>query len=324
MGTTAKPRGKTANLLFGTQTAFDTAAIGNYISTFFYSENLGESEPFEQNPLIGLARNNNRDATEPQPGLLTASGDIVVPLDANHFPYWLTMLFGAPVTSGAGPYTHVWTSGSEELPWRTIEVEKRAGAAFYQNIGVVTNGFSLDATRGGGFRQVTLNCLARNQVKLSSTGGGSPAAMVPTSLLPASQGLLRVNSVLAGNFLGASINYQNGFSEDGSINGTKFVAGFDLDDEAQLTGNGRVRYVDDTYFDIMSVGDPVALELEFGEAADAKINFAMPAVRFDRAPFAPINGPGRLESEFGFRAEQTTGAPMLTVTVTNNVDSYAV
>jgi len=69
MGTTAKPRGKTANLLFGTQTAFDTAAIGNYISTFFYSENLGESEPFEQSPLIGLARNNNRDATEPQPGL---------------------------------------------------------------------------------------------------------------------------------------------------------------------------------------------------------------------------------------------------------------
>jgi len=322
MATSAKPRGKTANLLFGTQTQFDQAATGNYLSTFFYSENLGETEPFEENPLIGLSRNNNRDATEPQPGLLSAAGDIVVPLDANHFPYWLTMLFGQPNTTGAGPYTHVWTSGSEVLPWRTIEVEKRAGLAFYQTLGVVANGMSLDATRGGGFRQVTLNCLARNQVKLTTSGGGTPPAMVPTSLLPASQGLLRVNGALAGNFLGASINYQNGFADDESINGTKFVSGYDLDTEAQLTGNGRVRYTDDTYYDIMNAGAPVALELEFGEAADARINFAMPAVRFDRAPFAPINGPGRLESEFGFRAEQTTGAPMLTVTVTNNVDAY--
>jgi len=323
MATSAKPRGKTANLLFGTQSAFDTPATGNYIKTFFYSENLGESEPFEENPLIGLERNNNRDATEPQPGLLTAAGDIVVPLDANHFPYWLTHLFGAPVTTGSGPYTHTWVSGGEVLPWRTIEVEKRAGAAFYQAIGVVANGFSFDGARSGGFRPVTLNCLARNQAKLTSSGGGTPPAMLPTSLLPASQGLMRVNTVLAGNFLGASFNYQNGFADDESVNGTKFVSGFDLDTEAQMTGNGRVRYVDDTYYDIMSAGNPVALEMEFGEQADARITFSMPAVRFDRAPFAPISGPGRLESEFGFRAEQTAGAPMLTVTVSNNIDSYA-
>lgn len=322
MPTAATPRGKTANLLFGDQADFATPATGNYTSTPFYTEGLGESEPLTSDPLLGTTRNNNRDQTAPAPDLVTMGGDIVVPMDANHFPYWLTMLFGAPVSSGAGPYTHVFTSGGEVLPFRTIEIEKRAGAAFFQNIGCLASAFSFDTARAGGFRQVTVSLVGRNQVKLSSSGGGTPAAQLGLAQIPAAKGLMRIDSVDAAHFLGGSFNYANNPSPDESLTGDQYLAGYTLDEDATLGGSSRVRYVTDGYYDIMAAGTPVALELEFELSANAKILFAMPEVLFEKGSFAPINGPAGLEADFTWRANQTDAAPMLTVTVTNQIASY--
>lgn len=322
MPTSPTPRGKTANLLFADQADFATPASGNYTSTPFYTENLGDGEPLESDPLLGTARTNNRDQTKPAPGLVTMGGDIVVPMDVNHLPYWLTMLFGAPTTSGAGPYDHVFTSGGETLPYRTIEIEKRAGAAFFQNVGLLAAGFSFDTARAGGFRQATINLLGRSQTKLGATGGGVPAAPLALGQLPGAVGLMRIDSVEAANFLGGSFNYQNNPTPNDDLTGDKYLAGYSLDEDATCGGSNRVRYVNDAYYDIMAAGDPVALELEFSISANATLLLAMPAVRFEKGPFAPINGPGGLEAEFNWRAEQTDSAAMLTVTVTNQIASY--
>ncbi|MCK7611966.1 phage tail tube protein [Roseibium sediminicola] len=322
MPTSATPRGKTANLLFGDQADFSTPAPVDYISTPFYSENLGESEPLDTDPLLGTARTNNRDQTAPAPGLVTMGGDIVVPMDVNHLPYWLTMLFGAPVTTGAGPYEHVFTSGGEVLPYRTIEIEKRAGSAFFQNIGMLASGFSFDSARAGGFRQATVNLVGRSQTKLGASAGGNPSAQLALSQIPASKGLMRIDSVDAAHFLGGSFNYQNNPAPDESLNATEYLSGYQLDDDATCSGSNRVRYVNDSYYDIMTAGDPVALELEFLLSANAKILFAMPAVTFERTPFAPISGPGGLEAEFNWQAHQTAASAMLTVTVTNQIATY--
>ncbi|CTQ53541.1 hypothetical protein LP7551_02065 [Roseibium album] len=322
MATSATPRGKTANLLFADQADFSTPATGNYISTPFYSENLGESEPKESDPLLGTARTNDRDQTAPADGLVTMGGDIVVPMDVNHLPYWLTMLFGTASTSGAGPYEHVFASGGEVLPFRTAEFEKRAGAAFFQNVGLLGSAFSFDTARAGGFRQATISLLGRSQSKLSSTGGGTPAAQLALGQLPGSIGLMRIGGVEAANFLGGSFNYQNNPTASDDLTGDKYLAGYTLDDDAACNGSGRVRYVNDAYYDIMVAGDPVAMELEFEISANAKMLFAMPAVRFEKSPFAPISGPGGLEADFNWRAEQTSSEAMLTVTVTNQIASY--
>ena len=324
MPTSETPRGKTANLLFGDQVDFSTPAPVNYISTPFYSENLGESEPQESDPLLGFARNNNRDQTAPAPGLITMGGDIVVPMDVNHLPYWLTMLFGAPTTAGAGPYTHEFSSGGEVLPFRTIEIEKRSGAAFFQNIGCLASGFSFDTARSNGFRQATVSLVGRSQNKLAVTGGGVPAAQLALAQIPAAKGLMRIDSVVAANFLGGSFSYQNNPTASDDLTGDSYMAGYTLDDDASCGGAGRVRYVNDAYYDIMQAGNPVAVELEFELSASQKVLFAMPAVRFEKTPFASVAGPGGLQAEFNFRAEQTTVAPMLTVTVTNTIATYSV
>lgn len=232
------------------------------------------------------------------------------------------MLLGAPVTTGAGPYTHVFTSGGEVLPYRTLEFEKRAGAAFFQNIGMLGAGLSFDTARAGGFRQATINLVGRNQSKAALSGGGSPAAQLALNQISAAKGLMRIDTVDAAHFLGGSFSYQNNPAPDEALNNTEYLSGYLLDEDATCSGTNRVRYLNDSYYDIMVAGNSVALELEFEISATAKILFALPAVRFERTPFAPISGPGGLEAEFNWQAHQTDSAAMLTVTVTNQVASY--
>ena len=55
-----------------------------------------------------------RDPVEPFDGNVETAGDVVVPVDARAFGYWLKLLFGAPTDSGsAAPYTHVFKPGDE-------------------------------------------------------------------------------------------------------------------------------------------------------------------------------------------------------------------
>jgi len=52
---------------------------------------------------------------------VTADGDVVVPLDAEAFGFWLKAGFGDPTTTGTGPWTHEFQSGSWTLPSMSIE-----------------------------------------------------------------------------------------------------------------------------------------------------------------------------------------------------------
>ncbi len=322
MPTAAKPRGKTANMLFGIQSAFDTPATGNYTRTPFYSENLGEAEPFEDDPLLGQERTNNRDTLAPASGLASLSGQIAVPLDLNHIAYWLTALLGAPVTTGTGPYTHTFASGGEVLPFYTIEIEKRAGAAFFQSIGCLADSFSFDTARSAGYRQANVNILGRNQVKLAATGGGAPVAMLARNPIAAAIGRVLIDDVEVGNFRGGSFQYNNNAAADDSLNGTKYSSGFELDADATCSGSARIRYANESYYDLMAAGDPFKFEFELAASATAKISFVMANARFEKGAFAPIGGPGGLEAEMNWRAEQSATDPMLTIAVTNGIESY--
>ena len=52
---------------------------------------------------------------------MTADGDVVVPIDAEAFGFWLKAAFGAPTTTGTAPFTHEFQPGSWTLPSLSIE-----------------------------------------------------------------------------------------------------------------------------------------------------------------------------------------------------------
>ena len=114
MPTEQLPRGSNLQLFIGKQSAFKTPAAGDYLTTFAYSFGMAESRPYQDDPILGTLRQNDRDATEPSQDVASFAGPIVVPLDFSHLRYWLELLLGAPSTSGS-PRSSPWGGA---VPWR--------------------------------------------------------------------------------------------------------------------------------------------------------------------------------------------------------------
>ena len=204
----------------------------------------------------------------------------------------------------------------------TLEIEKRAGVAFFQNIGCLISGLSLNSAKEAGYRQVDLTLVGRNQVKLSSSAGGTPPTQMVRAPLRSSVGLIKLDGSQVGEVLGFSWSYQNSEASNDEINGSEYPAGYILDGVAQCNGDLTVRYKDETFYDRAQSGAAHLVELEYAISGTEKIVFSMPGIRFEKAPFAPISGPGGLQAQLNWRAEQTASDGMVTITVTNSIDVY--
>src|SRR5512147_1664799 len=150
MPTEQLPRGSNLRLFIGKQSTFKTPAAGDYLTTFAYSFGMAESRPYQDDPILGTPRQNDRDATEPSQDVASFAGPIVVPLDFSHLRYWLELLLGSPSTSGAAPnFVHTFTSGALALPEATIErkLARSGGSIFLQSIGAMVNRATLQASR---------------------------------------------------------------------------------------------------------------------------------------------------------------------------------
>ncbi len=322
MPTNTNPKGRATNLLVNLQADYDTPATGNYVSTLFYSETLAETEDKQDDNVLGMARVNDRDQTQQAPGLKSLAGGLTVPLDINHFGLWLYALFGAPDTTGSGPYTHVFESGADQLPYLTIEFEKRKGAAFFQNVGLVASSLALSMGRESGYRQAELQFVGRNETKLAATGGGTPAAQMARSAMPSMKGLMKVDGVDVGELVGLDLSYANNPTADESINGTDYNSGYDLDENATCTGSVTLRYKDESFYDRAVADSAHAVDLVYQIGASASLTLSMPAIRFTRGPIAPISGPGGMQAQIDWSAEQTSSEAMLTATLVNSIASY--
>ena len=70
-----------------------------------------------------------RDPLAPIKDAVTADGDVVVPIDAEAFGFWLKAAFGEPTTTGTGPWTHEFRSGGWTLPSHVDRDRHARGAA---------------------------------------------------------------------------------------------------------------------------------------------------------------------------------------------------
>ena len=68
MPTNPATLGKTLDLLLRAESAYGTPASGNYLKTLAYNFAMRASTPLEDDPILGDARQNDRDATAPAPG----------------------------------------------------------------------------------------------------------------------------------------------------------------------------------------------------------------------------------------------------------------
>lgn len=304
-------------------------ALTNFAATFpssgtwqtlaAYERSEGETRGKEADPLLGQGFYNGRDPLANAPALPEGGGQIVVPVCLRQFGYWLSLLLGAPATTGSGPYTHVFESGKTTLQCMAYSKELVPSSLYKRGRGLMVDTLAFNLTKESGYPRATLGTKLRDEVKATSQVSGTIASALSLLRVPNAKPYVKRNGSAA-PVTGLSFNYGNQLERFDPLNGTEYPDVFDPGD-VTLGGSFTVRYEDATYDDLADAD--TAQPWSFGWSIDSNnsLDFTLNAVRIARQPL-PINGPGRLLATYNILPEQKSDAPAVTVTLKNDVSGY--
>jgi hypothetical protein len=146
----------------------------------FASTSLGAEQPLLNSELLGYGR----DPLAPIKDAVTADGDVVVPLDAEAFGFWLKAAFGAPTTTGAeAPYSHEFQSGSWTLPSMSIETGMPEVPRYAMYSGCVLDQITWQMQRSG-LLTATARLVAQGETVGTTTSAGNARRAGAEALRP--------------------------------------------------------------------------------------------------------------------------------------------
>ena len=117
----ARAQGARALMALAFETTYGTPPASGFTRMPFASTSLGAEQPLLNSELLGYGR----DPLAPIKDAVTADGDVVVPLDADAFGFWLKAAFGA-LTPGR-QRAYIFHFSQPKLPaTRTARVKKHA------------------------------------------------------------------------------------------------------------------------------------------------------------------------------------------------------
>ena len=107
--------GADATLKACREASYGVEPLTGYRSLDFKSTDLSSAQPLGDDPLLGRGRN----AQDPYRGLITDEGQLEIPLDLRGTGFWLTGLFGDPVTTAVAATGSI-AFAANPLPGDTI------------------------------------------------------------------------------------------------------------------------------------------------------------------------------------------------------------
>lgn len=329
MTTTADPRGRMQELCSASQTALATAAAApgqTFQRRAFYDwRPAPQSEP-QEDQVLGAGFHNTVDETPAAPDLERGGLGVDWPLDMIQAGYALFEVFGAPATTGDGPYVHTFTSATVQLPTRTFE-RKLASGQFDGAVGAVARSIRFPVGADRGYTRVSVEYLTRELLEqYADSIAGEAAALALSARVPRALGQIALDGSALGSVLSGSVTVTNLLGED-AYHGSRFI------DDVQLEGRQvaldlTVRFKGAAARDLgkLAVGAylPAAhdLVLTWELSASSKLVLTIRNLRF--AKTAPgTNGPGRLDVPLRARGEVGAADPMITAVLTNGQAAYA-
>ncbi len=311
----ARAQGARAQMALGFETTYGTPPVSGFTRMPFASTTLGSEQPLLTSELLGYGR----DPLAPVKDAVTADGDVVVPIDAEAFGFWLKAAFGQPITTGVGPYSHEFRSGSWTLPSMSIETGMPEVPRYAMYSGCVLDQISWQMNRSG-LLTATARLIAQGETIAAVSAAGTPAEPELTRF-GHFNGAISRDGVALGNVVSAEVTYANSLDRietiraDGKINGAD--PGL-----AALTGRIEVRFADSTLVAQAQTGDPCEIAFAYTLPTGEGFSFTAHAVYLPR-PRIEISGPQGVQASFdwqGARAE-TTGR-MCTAILVNNRETY--
>lgn len=310
-------RGSSAKLAIKRETVFGTAPTGPYELVPFTQLDLARTQDLEDENVLGLGR----DAQRPARNAAVVRGQITVPVDVRSIGHWLSMLFGTPTTTGAGPYTHVWKSGADALPSYTLEEQHGylSPKVYFQSKGVMADGMSVDFDQSGRpVMQIDLVAKSQEESAASIAGAATSRALTRFNQF---QSFVKRDGTDMARILSANLPYRNNLEESRYVGG-----GGDIGDitpgMAAVRGRLTARFVDSALFALARAEQLFDLQLGFERSASEKITWEI-----DQAELTTngksISGPGGIQADFNLvGSRDAVEGQTMTITLINDVQAY--
>jgi len=311
----ARAQGARAQMALAFETTYGTVPVGGYFRIPFASSSLGAEQPLLNSELLGYGR----DPLPPVMDAVTADGDISVPIDAEAWGMWLKAAFGDPATTGTGPWTHEFQSGSWALPSMAIETGMPEVPHYAMYTGCVLDRISWQMARSG-LLAATANLIAQGETVATGTGAGTPTDWALKRFGHFNGSIARGATTL-GNVVSAEITYANNLDRIETIRSDGRIDGADPS-IAALTGRIEVRFSDQTLLTQSLNGDPAELTFSYALGSGESFELVAHAVYLPR-PRLEIQGPQGVQATFDWQAARDPVlGRMCTATLINDVETY--
>ncbi len=310
--------GRNTQLLLQRETTFRTPPATPAAYRMKWSElEFGRDPQRQEDPTI----QNTPLAVKKDPGDEIFGGSLKAILCLNDIGQWFTLLWGTPVTTGIGPYTHTWTLSLAARPSALLELGYLTASKYPQWLGVMLNTLSWDIKEAD--QSISMEFMAGEEVVPEPT---APFDAAPTSYAKnracAKGG--EIYDVQGASTLGriskASVKISNDLEGQNVADG-KDGYGEILLGQPSIEGSVTVLFDDGTnIFDHARDHASKPMTLISRNADDsARLQLNLPAVEFDEAKHKIATSKGLLV-DTNWRAHADATAP--TLVLTNGISSY--
>jgi hypothetical protein len=298
------------------ETTYGTPPASGFSKMPFASTTLGAEQPLQTSELLGYGR----DPQAPIKDAVTADGDVVIPIDAEAFGFWLKAAFGAPTTTGAeAPYTHEFRSGNWSLPSFSIETGMPEVPRYAMYSGCMVDSLSWQMGRSG-LLTATASIVAQGESVGAVTAAGTPAN-ITLNRFGHFNGAITRNGASIGNVVSADITYANNLDRIETIRADGKIDGADPS-IAALTGNVVVRFANQDLVQQAIDGEACELEFSYMLVTGECLTFTAHAVYLPR-PRIEISGPQGVQATFDWQAaSDPVVGRMCTVSLINDRETY--
>ena len=312
----ARAQGARALMALAFETTYGTPPASGFSKMPFASTTLGAEQPLQTSELLGYGR----DPQAPIKDAVTADGDVVIPIDAEAFGFWLKAAFSTPTTTGTeAPYTHEFRSGNWALPSFSIETGMPEVPRFAMYAGCMVDSLSWQMGRSG-LLTATASIVAQGESVGAVTAVGTPGT-ITLKRFGHFNGAITRNGANIGNVVSADLTYANNLDRIETIRADGKIDGADPS-IAALTGNVVVRFADQTLVTQAINGEACALEFSYALPTGESLMVTAHAVYLPR-PRIEIAGPQGVQATFDWQAaSDPLVGRMCTVTLTNDREDY--
>lgn len=291
----------------------------------FKTLNMTRDKGKAERPLVGRTLNNKLDPIKKRNGLRRCRGELVIDVDSRGLALVLVNALGQPTTTGpaTGIYTHVWNSGNAAPVYFALQILRGSGSnkvRVYRGLTLASLSLDGKGDQANNF-DISISVQGLDWDREDDWLGDDPADIFTPA--PAVRAIMKLGGAAASNILSVQMNWNRKLAEGAFLSQTPRISELRPDKGHEHSGQCSVRAMAQAFDDLEdsdTENDIITQFTGLPTGHDIQIEHVL-------AVFEPaadkVDGPGLVERDFSWTAEQDATNAALKITIKNEVAAYS-